>query len=235
MAIVPFLAVTEAEIRKNSSYPQKTAWMGCTFSSWNPGLSNLPFSLPPESALILTDQTPFSGHDPDMILRQLEACIQRLSCCALVLDLQRSGVPEVAELTRLLSESLPCPVIVSACYGQDISCPVFLPPVPPSVPAEEYLKAWKGREIWLELALDAEIITLTEQGAQVMPLPYGCDGDGFSEEQLHCHYRMELEDKAVRFTLWRTRKDLDMLMMDAEAHGVSNLVGWHQELYHLSS
>ncbi|MBQ3193859.1 MAG: hypothetical protein IJB59_09860 [Oscillospiraceae bacterium] len=230
MAIVPFLAVTEAEIRKNSSYPQKTAWMGCTFSSWNPGLSNLPFSLPPESALILTDQTPFSGHDPDMILRQLEGCIQRLSCCALVLDLQRSGVPEVAELTRLLSESLPCPVIVSACYGQDISCPVFLPPVPPSVPAEEYLKAWKGREIWLELALDGEIITLTSKGAQTTPLPCGCEEDGFSDKPLHCHYHTETDADSARFTLWRTREDLDDLISEAAQLGVAEMIGLYQEL-----
>ena len=231
MAIAPFLAMTAAEIRENTIFPSKTAWLGCRFSTRNPGLSNLPTVLPSESLLILTDQTPFDGHDPGLILRQLGECLERLSCRALLLDFQRPGIPEVAELSKQLTASLPCPVIVSACYGQDQDCPIFLPPVPPSVPLQEWLSPWKGREIWQELAMDGECITLTEQGAEITPLPYGWSGDGFSDKQLNCHYHIEQGPDTVKFTLWRTGEDLAALAGRAEVEGITHFVGWYRELH----
>ena len=231
MAIAPFLAVTAAEMREDPVFPSKTAWLGCQFSSWNPGLCNFPKALPPESLLILTDQFPFENHDPELILHQLQDQLIRLSCCALLLDFQKPEIDALASLIELLAEALPCPVIVSACYGQGLECPVFLPPVPPSVSLNDWLSPWLGREIWLELALDGEFITITDRGSDITPLPYGWDGDGFSDNLLNCHYRIQQNADAVTVTLWRTRADLTALIDQAEALGVSAFVGWNRELH----
>lgn len=232
MAIRPFLAMTAAEMRKNSALPPNVAWMACHFSPYGTGLSNLPRQLPPGALLMVDDITPIHGHDPELVAAQLTSCVEALDCPAVLLDFQRPGIEETSALVKHLSQALPCPVVVSELYGQSGgTSPVLLSPVPPSAPPEEHLQPWQGREIWLELALDGEQITLTEQGADVIPLPFGREfNGGFAEESLHCHYRIEMLDKEARFTLWRTPEDLDHLLEHAEALGIKAAVGLYQEL-----
>ena len=233
MAIVPFLAMTAAEMGNVSVFPQKTAWMACHFSPYGLGLSNLPRNLPPQSLLILDDITPIRSHDPGIISTQLQECIRHFGCLGLLLDFQRPCCPEASALIKHLTDSLPCPVIVSACYSGDSVCPVFLPPVPPSVPLREYLLPWEGRDIWLEPGLAGEILTLTEDGCHIAesfcPDP---DETGLPEETLHCHYTVDTNEKSARFTLWRTADDLKALLEDAGNLGVTNFVGLYQELRH---
>lgn len=231
MAIVRYLAMTAAEIRENTGLPPKIAWMACHFSPYCTGLSNLPRTLPPGSLLILDDITPIHGHDPERIARQLEESIGVLGCTGLLLDFQRPGCGETAALVKHLTEALPCPVAVSELYAAGLDCPVFLPPVPLTVSPAEYLTPWQGREVWLELALDGEVITLTEEGSTPAPLPPGeAFADGLTEKTLHCHYHIAVSDAEARFTLWRTREDLEDLMEEAERLGVALGVGLFQEL-----
>ena len=235
MAIAPFLAMTGAEMRNNSVLPEKIAWMACHFSPYGTGLSNLPKHLPAGSLLMVDDITPPRGHDPVLIAEQLSMCVESLQCCGVLLDFQRAGCDETKVIAKQLTKVLPCPVAVSASYADNLSCPVFLPPVPPSVPLEEHLFPWKGREIWLETGLDGEVLTLTEQGCNVIPLPYpNYEADGFSDAQLHCHYTIETNEKNARFTLWRTKEDLEALLEEAEKSGIVGCVGLYQELQRLS-
>ena len=224
MAIRLFLAMTAAEIRGNPALPSKIAWMACHFSPYCTGLSNLPKALKPGSVLTLDDVTPIFHHDPGQIAEQLRERVEALECAGVLLDFQRPGYPEAAELAGILAETLPCPVAVSALYAQGLSCPVFLPPVPHHVPPEAYFAPWQGREIWLEAAL-------TSQGAAFASLPPGQTfPEGFAEERLHCHYTVATESDAARFTLWRTAEDLDTLLAEAERYGVTTAVGLYQEL-----
>ena len=230
MGIPCYLAMTAAEMLGNTAMPENTGWMACQFSSWNDGLSNLPSTLPGGCVLILSDETPICGHDPQRILGELQECIARFSCRCLVLDFQRPGNQEAEELIPFLMK-LPCPLVVSLPYVRD-NCGVLLPPAPLSTSLEDYLSPWRGREIWMELALDGEILTLTEQGAKPISLPYPNLGtEGFRDDALHCHYRTQLTDTCAEFTLWRTMDDLRDLIKEVETLGCTAVMGLYQELY----
>ena len=230
MAIVRYLAMTAAEIRANTVFPSEIAWMACHFSPYCTGLSNLPRTLPPGSLLILDDITPIHGHDPTEITAQFRELVEVLECRGVLLDFQRPDCEETAALARYLTQSLPCPVGVSEPYAAELDCPVFLPPAPLDVPLAEYIAPLADREIWLEMALDGEVITLTEEGAAAAPLSPGESFEGgLVEEKLHCHYHIAVSDTEVRFTLWRTREDLEDLMEEAEHLGVALGVGLYQE------
>ena len=148
------------------------------------------------------------------------------------MDFQRIGCEETRAIAEYLVEVLPCPTVVSEGYARNLNCPVFLPPVPPSVPIEEHLTPWKDREIWLELGLDGEILTLTEAGCEVTPLPHpDLDAQGFVEKKLCCHYQIATNEKSARFTLWRTMEDLNYLLEDIKTHGIIEALGLYQEFY----
>lgn len=231
MLIRPILAMTAAEFHSCEDFSGKIGWMSCLFSPYGTGLSNLPQRLPEGSLLVLSDYTPMQGHDPQVIEKQLCTCIDRFSCCGVLLDFQRTGNAQASALAASLVKALPCPVAVSAGYAKELDCPVFLPPVPPDTPLTEHIAPWTGREIWLELALDGQRIVLTQQGAEITPLPHWQGpAEGFAEEQLCCHYRIETtQDKAI-FTLWRTREDLEKLLEEANELGITTAVALYQEL-----
>ena len=231
MAIAPILALTAGEMRNISAFSGKIAWMACHFSPYGLGLSNLPKSLPIGSLLMVDDVTPPHGHDPVFIVEQLIGCVEKWKCKGVLLDFQRIGCEETKTIAEYLVEALPCPTVVSEIYAQNLDCPIFLPPVPPSVPLEDYLEPWQGREIWLELGLDGEILTLTEAGCDVTPLPYpDLDAQGFVDQKLHCHYQIDVNEKSARFTLWRTKEDLDHLLEETESLGIVHCVGLYQEI-----
>lgn len=232
MAIRPFLAMTAAEIQSIQSFPERIGWMACHFSPYGNGISNLPRELPPGSLLILNDRIPIHGHDPEVIAGQLRQCFDGCQCHGLLLDLQRPDCPETARLVRHLSGELSCTVAVSEWYAQESSGPVLLPPLPHHIPLAEYITPWKSRDIWLEIALDEEIITLTEKGCAVTSLPsFHLPEHGFAEENLHCHYHIKFTENRADFTLWRTKEDLKALLCEASNHGISTAVGLYQELY----
>ena len=232
MAIAPFLAMTAAEIRNHSVLPPKIAWMACHFSPYGLGLSNLPTELPPGSLLIVDDITPPHGHDSARIAEQLTFCAEAFQCSGILLDFQRQNFPETEALAKHLAEALPCPTAVSESYAHDLDCPVFLPPISPSVALEDHFTPWQGREIWLEIGLWGELLTLTQQGCTVTPLPHpdpNCEG--FNDQKLHCHYTIETKENSAGFTLWRNWEDIEKLLEEAETLGVTTAVGLFQELH----
>ena len=231
MAIAPILAMTAAEIQSFSTFPEKVAWMACHFSPYGLGLSNMPKDLPAGSVLMVDDVTPPHGHDPEYIATQLERCVETWNLRGVLLDFQRGGCTETQVIAEYLVTELPCPTVVSAGYARDLGCPVFLPPAPPSATLEDYLAPWEGREIWLELGMNGEILTLTEACCSVAPLPYpDLDAQGFVDQKLHCHYQIDVNEKSARFTLWRTKEYLDHLLEVAESLGIVYCIGLYQEI-----
>lgn len=231
MANGPFLAMTGLEIAENPGFSGKQAWMACHFSPEDTGLSNLPQVLKEGSVLMLNDQLPFQGHDFHQIANQLSDRMEALHCCCLLLDFQRPDWEEAKNLAEYLSKTIPHPVVVSAVYARELDCPVFLPPVPPSVALRTHLAPWDGRDIWLEIGLDGERITLTEQGAEATLFPrFAAPETGFFDSKLHCHYQVDVMDTQVQFTLWRSREDLKDLLIEAETFGITTTVGLFQEL-----
>lgn len=231
MAIEPILAMTAAEMRNISALPRKIAWMACHFSPFGLGLSNLPQTLPAGSVLMVDDITPPDRHDPAFIAKQLTQCAEALQCSGILLDFQRAGCAENQVIAKHLVSALPCPVAVSEPYAKDLDCPVFLPPVPPSVALEAHILSWAGREIWLEIGLEEEVLTLTEDGCKVTSLAYpDLSAVGFEEETLHCHYQITVNEKSARFTLWRTKEDYQNLLKEVESLGILHYVGLYQEI-----
>lgn len=228
MVLPLYLAQTSLEMVGNS-LQEHPAYMACHFSPGGQGLSNLPQALPAGAVLILDDSTPMADHDPELIGKQLADAIRQQGCESLLLDFQRPDIPGQRELAKLLADSLPCPVGVSEIYAERLSCPVFLPPVPPDKPLKDYLAPWQGREIWLEAALEGITLTLTEAGCSVEAL-YDFPDGGLRDDQISCHYAVETTADSAIFQLWRTRHDLDALLAAAETQGVTKAIGLWQEL-----
>lgn len=179
--------------------------------------------------MILNDRTPIHRHDPERIYEALEGLTAASGCPGVLLDFETKKIPEAASLARYLEEKLTCPVIVCASYATEKSA-VFLPPVPLDMPLSDYLKPWQGREIWLDTALDALEIRLTEQGASRVPVFWEAPRDtDRTDARLHCRYRVALEENCARFTLYRTRETVEEMLQEAEASGVTAAVGLYQE------
>ena len=231
MALSLYLALTAAEFQKCSSLPEHVAWMACHYSPYGLGLSNLPRELPQSAMLILNDRTPPHSHNPDLIARQLKELVDTFQCGSILLDFQHPDLTENAAVVKAVTTALSCPIGVSELYARDLPCAVLLPPVPPHVPLEEYLSPWQGREIWLEAALDSEIITVTEEGTNISPPQPGLMPEsGHEDLRLHCHYQTEVQPEQIRFTLFRSRDDLVSLLNSVEKQGITRAVGLYQEL-----
>jgi len=228
MVLPLYLAQTAVEMAGNpvSQYP---AYMACHFSPAGPGLSNVPSFLPAGTMLILDDSNPWTSHDPDIILKQLTEIMETWRCSYLLLDFERPDCDDQQNLAKLLTEVLPFPVGVSADYARGLSCPVFLPALPPDKALDAYLAPWQGREIWLEAALEGITLTLTEAGCQVEPL-WDFPEDGLTDQRLHCRYAIETVSDSAIFHLWRTWEDLNGLLEEAKSRGTIKAIGLWQEL-----
>lgn len=231
MSMRLYLAMTAAEYHSAGTLPESVAWMACHFSSYGVGLCNLPNTLPKDAMLIVNDRTPPHLHDPQQIVQQLTALAKTLRPACILLDFQHPDNPETASITQAILRALPCPVGVTEHYAAAFQCPIFLPPPPMCMDIEQYLAPWKGREIWLEAATGTSVITLTQQGAhmeadgQVLP-----EEPHFTDSQIHCSYHIRLKDNAAVFTLHRSRKQLEDLLAEAQRFGVTQAVGFYQQL-----
>lgn len=228
MAIPCYLAMAEEEIARCTSLPEKMAWLSCRFSRTDRGIDHLPPSLPAGSLIVLDDSLPPAGHDPARILRQLDSIPGK---SGVLLDFQRPSLEENRRIARALAEGLSCPVCISELYADNLRCPVFLSPVPPEQPLAQHLSPWAGREIWLDAAMNAAAVTVTADGSRFEPAEPPKDPSGaHREETLHCHYTIDLQPDVIRFTLFRTRADLDALLAEAARLGVRCAVGLYQQL-----
>ena len=193
MATEVYLAMSSEEIAVSGQLPARLGWIDCCFSQATPGLDHLPPVLPPDSLLILTDRLPFRDHDPTLIAEQLHHTASSLGCSAVLLDFENPMQEALASLAAKLVSTLPCPVALSKLYAQNLDCPVFLPPCPHHIRLEEYISPWKSREIWLDLARDTEIITVTASGSDVSPAPWtGVSSPVHRDHKLCCHYHTEM-------------------------------------------
>ncbi len=230
MEIPLYLAMTAGEFSACSSPPPYMAWMACHFSSSGDGLSNIPAYLPEHSLLILDDSIPMANHRIERILQQLLGAVENLRPDGVLLDFQRPGASQTAELAEEILSVLPCPVGVSHHYAGNLNCPIFLPPIPAHKSPADYLAPYDGRELWLETAPVWERITVTEAGSQYRHL----EGHAFSpgphrDDTLHCHYGMAVREDSIIFSLCRTREDLNKLLRE-ENLGITRAVGLYQEL-----
>ncbi len=231
MGLRCYLAMTAAEFHAAAALPPHPGWMACHFSCYGLGLSNMPASLPKGAMVIVNDRTPVNMHDPQIILAQLQELTDRCKPDCILLDFQRPGQAQTMQITRTLCESLPCPVGVTEHYAKEMNCAVFLPPPPLHRPLKEYIKPWSGRQIWLEAALTAQTVTVTESGSQFdaaqtasLPDPY------FNDEELHCNYHIECKPEAAVFTLQRDKEQLNALLDEAENLGIELAIGLYQQL-----
>lgn len=229
MAIPCYLALTAGEFANIRPLPKNTAYMACHFSCYGAGLSNLPATLPVGSLLTLNDRTPVFRHDPEQILSEMLAAIERLAPSGVLLDFQRPDVPLTQEIARLLTGSLPCPVAVTLPYAENLSCPVFLPPPPLHMPLKNHLAPYAGREIWLELATEAaryiinkDRCAVTPTEALLLPEPVLEDQDAF------CRYHIEIREDHAEFTLQRTEKELSQIL--SSDIGIAKGIGLYQQL-----
>lgn len=231
MEIWPYLAMTGAEIGHAASLPGKMAWMACHFAAGGRGLSGLPETLPPGAVLIVNDRLPIADHDPERVAEELAGAIRRFRCRGVLLDLEREPTAKARAVVAAIAGVLGSRAIVASRYAQDLPCPVFLPPVPPDTKPEYYLQPWLGREIWLEVALDGLVITITREGAKLTALPHpAAFQEGFYEERLHCRYRAEVFDDRAKVTLRRTARGLPAFLEYLARLGVTETVGLWQEL-----
>lgn len=229
MALPLYLAMTLPEYRHCHTPPEHIAWMACSFSSSGAGLSNLPTELPPDSLLLVTDQLPPKEHSPELVAEQLNQLIGDFQISGVVLDFQKPYAEETARMAEEIQSHIPCPTAVTAPYAKSGNSILFLPPVPPELPATEHLSTYSGREIWLEVENTGEELTLTEQGCTRQPLFQPLQGQIFTDKQSLCHYTIRTEQDRAVFSLYRTREDLQCLLEDANKLGVTKAIGLYQE------
>ncbi len=232
MAIPIYLAMTSTEISFCDALPPHPAWMACHFSCYGAGLSNFPKSIPEGAMLILNDRTPPSGHNPALIAEQLSQLVDiwKLSC--VLLDFQRPGLAENTAIAKAVVEKLVCPVGISDTYANVSDCAVFLSPPPLHRPLAEHLNIWQRRELWLDISMQAQTISVTEQGSQICATEKApIKEPSFFNRELCCHYHIDITPEEILFTLTRTKEDLNALLETAESCGITRAVGLYQELY----
>lgn len=231
MLIPTYLAMTAGEISAFQDLPEHLAWMACHFSAYSTGLSNCPASLPPESLLMVNDRIPIWRHDPARILTQLQQMQAEFSPAGIVLDFQHPGCWETEQLTGILVKELDCPVAVSESYAAGLDCPVFLSAPPPCTPLEQHLQPWKGREIWLEAALNEQILTVTTDGCTQSDADTAVPEElPFTDDALCCRYGFSADREKAVFTLCRGKRELEALLEQAEKLGVRKAIGLFQQL-----
>ena len=231
MPIPCYLALTEREFSHIPSIPENCAWMACHFSGYSTGLSNLPRQLPPGSMVIVNDLIPVCGHDPERILAQLLMLLEQVQPVGFLLDLQRPGEAQTRQIAKVLTEGLPCPVGVTPEYAKSLDCPVFLEPPPLYVSLETHIAPWRGREIWLEATFGFQRLTVTEAGCQIETVEeHTLQESALFDEALCCSYHVHKDGQSATFTLRRKREELEKLLLQAEALGITRAVGLYQQL-----
>lgn len=226
-----YLAMTAWEMEKTEKLPPKCAWMACHFSPYGTGLSNLPTSLPHKSIIILNDRTPIYRHDPILIADQLTTLCHEFGAEAVLLDFQRPFSKEYEAVVMQVVKTLSVPVGVTEAYAEKNPCAVFLPPPPLHYKPTEYFKKWHGRDIWLEAALESELVKITASEVMITSAPHPDNMDDFiADDDLMCHYRTQISDDHITFSLSRSYDDLVKTAEFASQMGVTKIIGLYQEL-----
>ncbi len=231
MALRCYLAMTARELGQCHALPQHIAWMACHFAPYGAGIEALPSKLPRGSLLILNDRIPITCHDPGLVAEQLAQAAERYKAAGVLLDFQNKPCERSLSIARRIARQLSCPVAITDGYAKEVDCGVFLSPLPLRTSLSDYIAPWKGRPIWLEVALGAQKVTVTREKATVtpcslspLPVPF------FTENKLHCNYHMEVSNTAAVFHICRAGQNIKTLLQEADALGVTYAVGLYQEL-----
>jgi hypothetical protein len=223
-----FLAMTAAEIAGNASLPPKLAYLSCRFALDADGICGLPETLPEGSILMLSDETPISHHDPQLVARQLQEAVQRLACRYLVLDLQRCASTLGRQIVEAVAQRAGCCVVVSEAYAAGNELPVLVAPPPLWTPVQPYLERWKGRRLWLEAVCEAACVTVSQQGSRYEPGYYSAEAHSFTDRDLCISYSIKCGSDRVEFYLHRGRPQLEALLCKVE--GLEGAIGLYQQL-----
>ena len=224
-----YLAMTEAEIRRQASLPPRMGYLSCCFSPYGLGLMGVPQHLPPGNVLLLTDRIEPVHHAPVLVARQLHAAAVRLHSAAIVLDLQRPDNIHSNRIAGAVAQGPPCPVVISQDYARDLPVGVLMR-VPVGIALEDAITPWQGREMWLEMGMDRAVLEITEQGCtRREPAPFQPDPSDLEDRDLCCRYRLELRQDRADFCLYETVDTWQEKLRKAETLGIRNAIGLYQE------
>ena len=208
MPIPVYYAMTKEEMQSEAQYPRHLALM-----DFYNGME--------DSIVILTDRKPLDWEELHRIIKDHPK---------ILLDFQRPEDPQNHKLITEL-ERLGLPYCATGIYASKYDCAVLLPPVQLTRPLADHIAPWKGRELWLELALDGQHITLTKDGCTEQYIPHAQHRhEAHNDEKLHCHYYIHTTENAAEFTLWRSKEDIADLLKEADSLGIRLAVGLWQEL-----
>ena len=231
MAFDTYLAMTAAEIAMCDRLPPKTAWMGCHFSPYGTGISNLPAGIPEGSMIILNDRIPLYGHDPKRIADELADVLDKAKASALLLDLQRSYSDEMRRIVECVLSKCNCPAAVTEAYAPDTSCAVFLPLPDTPIPLETYIRSYKNRRIWLEATTQSCVCRVTSHGSEfIYPQDPPDETMPFYDEKTCWFYKISVSDDSAVFTLCRTTESIEALLAQAKELNIELAVGLYQQL-----
>ena len=209
MVLPLYLAMTPEEMAQATALPPHRGW-------FDPESAALPHSMSPGTMLILHDRFPCP--------------VPALKCESVLLDFEQVPDAESRTVADALFQALPCPVAAPPGFIEDSGSPVFLPSCPLHVPLAEYLRPWQGREIWLDVTLQQQTITVTRAGTTYAPPTPADRQGGVFDETLLCRCVTEVSGDEVRFTLFDTPETLKIKLEEAARLGVSRAVGLYQEL-----
>ena len=229
MPLPIYLAMTQAEFSALEVPPQHCAWLSCGFSSSGAGLSHIPKKLPPGWILMVHDGILPQGHDPKLVGQQLWDACSTLNLRGIALDFQRPFGEELADMVKVITAALSCPLAVTPPYQDIFPGCILAPPVPPDTCLQTHLAPWQGREIWLELSWETARLHLTPNGCESFPEECALEIFPFTDHTLHCHYRIEVGADYGDFYMRRTWEDQQDLLKAGESLGVTLGVGLYQE------
>ena len=225
-----YLAFLPAQWNILQTFRDKAAWLGCRLSSYGEGITGLPPTLPEGSMLILTDETPPQGHDPQRIATELTEHATRLGADKILLDFQREGLEENCQIAETVLKQAAIPVGITEQYAKHFDCPVLLSPPPLWTPLEKKAGLWSGRELWLEAVTESAVVTVTQEGSRYETTEQDFPETSQLYEGLCLRYAVEWKDKEMLFYLKRDKEMAFLLLEKAKKLGFTTGVGLYGEL-----
>lgn len=217
-----YLAMDGWEFANCTPLPAHVAWLGCTFSYRDGGVSGLPDRLPEGSVLIFSDLMEPDGYDPKKIAADLQG-----PWAGILLDLQRDL--DYRPLLDAVCARAGCPVAVTEMHAKDHDCAVFLSP-PLNIPLPDAAKPWQGRTLWADGAVGVQHFTVTETGCQVSDIIPPDQADYPTETPAFCRMRQEVGADYVRFSLYRDVPLLEKWVALAHETGIETVISLYGEI-----
>ena len=95
---------------------------------------------------------------------------------------------------------------------------------------EAAIAPWRGREIWLEAALESAVVTVGPEGSRYEAQPPAGLPEPFFDTRLHIAYRVRPEKDRACFQLHRGIAQLEALLQEARTLDISQTLGLYQQL-----